>query len=336
MLTPPDISTDTILEFVRDEYALRPRTAEFLPVGADVNSFAYRVEAGDDAVYFLKLRRGEFAEIVVAVPAFLHAHGIPEVMAPLPSVAGRLWESAHGFTWLLYPYFDGGNGYQTPLTEAHWIALGRSMRAWHDTILPPELERLVPREVYSPVWREVVKDFARDVELDRFKDPVARSLAAFWREKRDEIGMIVHRTERLADEMRGNQDAYVLCHTDLHPANVLVGANGALAVVDWDAPLFAPKERDLICLDGGVSPTWNDPREDALFFQGYGPAEINRAALAYYRYTRIVDDLASYGEQIFLARGSLEDREWGLEKMTGQFLPGQVVDIAHRTYQQID
>lgn len=86
---------------------------------------------------------------------------------------------------------------------------------------------------------------------------------------------------------------------------------------------------------GGVGAVWNAAREAELFYQGYGAVEIDPFALAYYRYERIVADLAAYGSQIFEAQGSVEDREKGVRKVMGAFLPNDVVAIAHQTYQQL-
>jgi spectinomycin phosphotransferase len=48
-----------------------------------------------------------------------------------------------------------------------------------------------------------------------------------------------------------------------------------------------------------------------------------------------VADLVAYGTQVFEVQGSAEDREVGVKKVKGQFLPNRVVAIAHRTYQQL-
>lgn len=336
MLTPPDLSTATITALLRDSYGVCAESVTFLPIGADALAAVYRIEAADGSgPYFLKVRRGEFDELAVSVPAFLRSQGIRQVMAATPTATGELWTRAHGFGWILYPFFEGHNGYGSKLSDALWVAFGASMKAIHTTALPPPLAIRVPRESYSPPWLKTVRDYDETVESRRYDDPIAARFAAFWISKRDEIRMIVSRTAALAETLRGQVHRFVLCHSDLHPGNVLIGADDEMVIVDWDNPILAPKERDLICLDGGVGETWNDAREDALFYAGYGPCELDQRALAYYRYERIVADLASYGAQIFEVDGSVEDREQAYRRMTSQFHPHQVIAVAHETYRQI-
>ncbi len=343
MLTPPDIAIDTITALLREQYALRIERVSFLPIGADANAAVFRVEAGNGTPYFLKLKRGDLDEIAVSIPAHLHAHGIARVMAPLATTAGHLWASGHGFTWILYPYFEGENGFRLPLSDAQWVALGQSLRAVHASRLPPELASRVPREDYSPRWRDIVMGYDQQVEAhvyDDVDDQFARRLEAFWRTRRDEIHAMVERAEQLGQMLRqrnGVSDAFVLCHSDLHAGNVLLSASDEieLAIVDWDAPIFALRERDLMFIGGGIGAIWDNAREEALFYQGYGAIEIDPVAISYYRYERIVEDLAAYGEQIFEAQGSAEDREHGLVGTIGQFDPGCVVSIAHQTYERV-
>ncbi len=335
MLTPPALATEAIIACLHERYGLYARQAIFLPLGADVNAAVYRIEAKDGAAYFLKLKRGNFDDIVVAVPAFLHAHGARLVMAPLPATDGHLWVSAHGFTWILYPFMDGKNGYEVALSDAQWVELGESLRAIHDAVLPPAINQRVPREDYSPRWRDVVLRFDEQVETHVYDDPVAERLAAFWRANQSEIQLIVERAGALGQALRNDASPFVICHSDLHAGNILLGANGAMAIVDWDEPISAPKERDLMFVGSNINDVLDDAREVALFYQGYGATALNPVAISYYRYERIAADLAAYGEQIFGVQGSLEDREVGLRQMTGQFLPREVIAIAHRTYQRL-
>jgi spectinomycin phosphotransferase len=255
-------------------------------------------------------------------------------MAPIATSTHTLWVHAQGFDWILYPYFEGRTGFEVALSKTQWIALGESMHAIHTTLLPAALVERMPQENYSPRWRDIVKAFHKQVEQHRYDDPIAASLAAFWMTKRDEIQCIVERAEQLAQALQNRAITLVVCHSDLHGRNILVDANDELAIVDWDEPILAPKERDLMFIGGGVGGIWNNEQEARWFYQGYGPTEIDLLALSYYRYERIVVDIAEYSEQIFGMQGSVEERQKGLGLMN-QFLPNNVVDIAHRSYQQL-
>ncbi|MFL5802431.1 MAG: phosphotransferase [Roseiflexaceae bacterium] len=330
MLTKPRISDDRIIACLHDSFGLHIVQVTFLPLGY-VNSAVYRVTADSGTPYFLKLRRGNFNEIAVAVPAFLYAQGIRQVVAPIATTTHNLWVHAHGFDWILYPFFDGKTGFEVALSKTHWIALGQSMHAIHTTRLPAALAERVPQEDYSPRWRTSVKAFHKQVEQDRYADPTAASFAAFWMTKRDEIQCIVERAEQLAQALQNRAVKLVVCHSDLHGRNVLVGADDELAIVDWDEPILAPKERDLMFIGGGVGGIWNDDQEATWFYQGYGHTEIDLVALTYYRYERIVVDIAERAEQIFGMQGSVAERQKGL-RLIEQFLPNNVVEIAHRSY----
>ena len=332
MLTKPPISDHMIIACLHDHYGLRISQVTFLPIGADINSAVYRVHGVDGRPYFLKLRQGDFDEIAVTVPAFLRSQGIRRVMAPLATPTHRLWVSAHGFDWMLYPFVEGNNGFEVALSNAQWIALGETVKAIHTTALPVELDRRVPREDYSPRWRNMVKVFDQQVENGACLDPIAGRFAAWWLTKRAEIQTIIERAERLGQALQNRAGEFVVCHADLHAWNVMLGTGDDLYIVDWDNPIMAPRERDLMFVGGGVGGIWNNPEEAALFYGGYGPIRIDPVAIAYYRYERIVADIAAYSQEIFGVQGSVEDREEGLKQLMGQFVPNTVVDIAHRSY----
>ena len=330
MLSRPDISDDAIAS-VLNAFGLRISEASFIPSG-DTNSAVYRVTTDDRARYVLKSRRGDFDEIAASVPAHLYSTGIRRVMAPIRTIANQLRIHAHGFDWMLYPFFDGKNAFERPLSREQWIALGETMRQVHTTILPQELARRVPRESYSPHKRDIVKALDSQVDRRSFDDPAAAELAAFWMSRRGEIRAMVERAEQLAPKMTQQADSFVLCHSDLHAGNVLVGAENQITIVDWDNPILAPRERDLMFICGGIGGSWNDPRESEWFFAGYGSAEIDSLAIAYYRYERIVVDIAEYGQRIFEAVGSTTDRQTDLRKLLGGFAPNNVIETADRFY----
>jgi spectinomycin phosphotransferase len=307
MLEKPDLPDEALAAALRDEYALPVAEIAFLPLGADLDTAVYRVVAEEGSAYFLKLRSGTFDDAGVAVSRLLHDRGVAQVIPPIPTRARRLWTRVERFALVLYRF-------------------GRALRGIHASRLPGPLARRIRRETFSPVGRDALRRFQARAERESFEDPVAAELAALLRAERGRITELVERAEALADALRARAPATVLCHGDMHAGNVLLGADGALHVVDWDTLVFAPREHDFEQIGG----RWGGQRASTLFYDGYGPIEPDLAALAYYRYHRIVEDLAVTGEQILATGQGGANRALGLELVVNALRPGQAVDVARR------
>ena len=70
--------------------------------------------------------------------------------------------------------------------------------------------------------------------------------------------------------------------------------------------------------------------EEALFYRGYGPTTVDPRALAYFRYERIIEDIAVCCEQLFLSDAGGADREQALRYLTSNFLPNGTITIVYR------
>ena len=330
MLEKPDLPDESIIACLQADYGLCIVQMAFLPLGADVNTAVYWVVADDATPYFLKLRRGVFDDLSVLVPQFLRAQGIQPIIAPLTTRARQLWARVDDFYVIPYPFVEGRNGFEVELSDRQWVELGVALRSIHTAVVPPPLMRRIAQETYAPHWRDLVKAFLLRVEDTAFADPVAAKLAAFMQTKRDEIHDLVGRAERLALALQTRPLEIVLCHADIHAANILIGANDALYIVDWDTPILAPKERDLMFVGAGLG-ICDTTQQKTLFYQGYGRTEIDPIALAYYRYERIVEDIAAFCQQLLMSNEGGADREQALRYFVSSFLPNHVVDIAYQS-----
>jgi spectinomycin phosphotransferase len=332
MLEKPDLPDQKITACLGGEFELPAVQLTFLPLGADRNTAVYRVLAEDGAVYFLKLRRGPFEEIAVNLPNYLASLGISQVIAPLPTSRGALWADLAPFKVILYPFVEGQNGYQVNLTAGQWAELGVALKQIHTATIPPALTRHLPREAYSPRWREEVKTFLTLVESDRFEDPVARETAGLLKAHRRLIQDLLGRAGRLAEILKDRTSKFILCHSDLHAGNILVDPDGPIYIVDWDDPIVAPKERDLMFVGGGLMGGWRPPEEEMrLFHRHYSPAEIDPLALAYYRYERIIMDIAAFGRALLLTDEDGRDRRQSLHYLKSNFDPNNTIDIAYQS-----
>ncbi len=330
MLEKPNISDEQIISHLRELFGLHATQLTFLPLGADIGTAVYRVIADDGTLYFLKLRKG-FEEISVTVPLFLKSQGIPEIISPLETKSRQGWADFGEYQMILYPFVDGKNGFEMELADHHKRALGRALKAIHSTSVPTELRRSIPKEPFSSQWREQVRSFQAQVEEKSFKDPTAAKLALFIKSKRKEISSLIQRTDQLASEVQSKSLTLVLCHTDIHGANILITEEDNMYIVDWDNPLLAPKERDLMFIGGGIDNIWKREQDESMFYEGYGKTNIDFTVLAYYRYERIIEDLAAYGEQLLSTDEGGADRESGYRRFISNFKPGSTIEIAEKT-----
>jgi spectinomycin phosphotransferase len=330
MLEKPDIRDELIVSHLQEEYGLLVTALAFLPLGADLGTAVYRVVTNAGTVFFLKLRKG-FAEITVTIPLFLKAQGIQEIIAPVETNSGQGWTDFGEYKIILYPFIEGKDGFDIELSDHHRLHLGTALKRIHAVQIPTARKRLIPQETYSLEWRELLKTFQRQVENNTFDEPAAAKLAEFMKVRRAEINRLVERTEELASELQSKSLEFVLCHTDFHGGNILIGEEDEIYIVDWDNPLLAPKERDLMFIGGGIDNIWKSEREEAVFYEGYGKTEIDLSALTYYRYERIIEDLAVICEQLLSSDEDGADRERSYGWFTSNFEPGSTFEIAKRT-----
>jgi spectinomycin phosphotransferase len=330
MLEKPNIPDQLISSLLIKEYRLQVAELTFLPLGADMGTAVYRVIADDGAAYFLKLRKG-FDELSVTIPLFLKSQSVKEIISPIETNSKRGWADFGEYKMVLYPFIEGKDGFERELTDVHRRTLGAALKAIHSANIPPELRKLIPQETFSPQARESVKSLQALVETKIFADPTAAKLAEFMKAKRVEISRLIQRTEELAAKVQSQSLVLVLCHTDIHGGNILIDDMGELYIVDWDNPILAPKERDLIFIGGGIDEIWKTEREESVFYEGYGKTEIDLSALAYYRYERVVQDLAAFGEQLLLSNEGGADRERSLGWFTSNFETGGTIEIAIKT-----
>jgi spectinomycin phosphotransferase len=331
MLEKPPIQDDQISACLRDNYGLTITSIEFLPLGLDNYAGVYRLEASDTYAYFLKVKTGPVNVSSLALPRYLNDHGMDSVVAPLPTTTGQLWCTVESFTLTLYPFINGKSGWGADLSDGLWNEYGEFLRSLHATKLPPEVLAHIPTENFKPDphWHSIVKRLHETILHNYFAHPIENQVAAFWREKYDDIDMVLKRTTVLSRIMQDRSHKMVICHADIHTGNLLITPDERLFVVDWDQPVMAPKECDLLFVTQGGFLT-NKPIVN-LILRGYGDSEIDWQVMAYYRFARAVEDFGGFAERIFLMDNvSDETKQDSADWFRKQFDPGSIVHAAQQ------
>ena len=324
------LPTERILEVLSSAYGIEAIELTFLPIGADLSSSVYKAQAKDGR-YFVKVKHSYDHDTSAAIATLLQNAQIEQVIFPVKTLQGLQSQKMGDWTLLVFPFIEGEDGLCRELTNQQWIDLGRALRQIHEIEVPISLQKQIRQETYSDRWCKAVRWLFKNFDVVSADGDIALKVLKLLKEKKAVIDRLVSRAQQLGEQLKKQSANFVLCHGDIHGGNVLIDKKGHLYIVDWDDPIMAPKERDLMFIGGGVANRWNRPDEEKYFYQGYGPTEIDQAILTYYRYERIVEDIALYCQELMFAVGEDRDKGKSYQEFIDIFNPNGVVDIAFKT-----
>jgi len=320
MLEDPRISTDELQAALGDGFGLEGRGWRFVP-GYDLKAATYAV----DEAWFAKVRFGPFPTAPLEVPAALAGVGIVNVLPPLRTRSGTLWHAmAVDRSLVVYRFVAGRNAMEAGMTREQWIAFGAALRAVHEASVTVEL----PTDVFALLAAASVR-LALDPPRSQGSAAVAR-LAAVLAEHHARIGRALERAAALGERLRQRSFERVLCHADIHAANVLVADDGRIFLVDWDGPMLAPRERDLLFVIGSRIARRVTPEQEAWFFSGYGWVDIDPEAIAFFRYERILEDIGEFARSVRDDDLSEASRQEQITLLASFFEPGSMLDEVER------
>ena len=288
MREPPNIPEQKLRACLQEQYGLSHVSLEFLPRGLDYNAGVYRMVSEQGRPYLLKVSARPLYEAGFFVPRYLNDEGITAVVAPLPAMHNALWTTLGGWIVIVYPFIDGESS-NTGMTNEQWKETGSVFKQIHSVRVQPENFPSLREETFDPMdYIQWVHTFeAQHLHAQHDDSDAARSLREMWVEHQSTIDTIVASMEKLADALQSRTLPYVICHADLHAANLIRDPYGHVHVIDWDEVMLAPKERDFIFV-------WE--RDADAFWEGYGKGEIDHLSLTYYLWERVIQDHIAYAQ----------------------------------------
>ena len=324
----PNVRDERLISALGNAYAISVAALEFLPIGNDAAAAVFRVHC-EQRAYFFKLRKGRPNLASLTIPHHLRKNGIDSVVAPVLTTSGELFAELGEYSLILYPWIDGESNWGKTLSLWQWRAWGVIMRAIHCTSFSEDLKTLLPQEQFGGRWMSRLENVEREVARTCQPHDIAAQMANLWCLKTAEIEQARERYFSLGSRLEAQAYEHVICHADIHPANIIVDEAGAIHIVDWDEVVLAPKERDLMffLVDGHPN--------DAVsaFMDGYGDSEVDRIGLAYYRYDWVLQEFCDYGERVFLS-SDLSERElqFSMDEYNKLFSAGDVVELAKAAF----
>lgn len=332
--------------WVREDFGVELTSIDRVGLGADAAAELWRGASAAGASYAVKWSGGGTpAGLLVA--AHLVEHGVPGVVAPVPSRPGRLWSEREGRRLFLLPWVSGARALDGGMREEHWVSFGEMLAQVHATAVTEAVAEYLPAEdhthdrvasaarVLDSRLYEVVDESA---DVGDLADHLVRALIQEWRGGMARlVRTLLDQADGLGRKLRTWPAPGVLCHGDPHVLNVLLDGDEKVWLIDWDDVVLAPRERDLMFAIGGVlafAPV--TPQEQSWFFAGYGSADLDPVRLAYYRCTRALEDLVGWALQVVdMSRYSASERADALSMVRGVRSPTGLARLALSSLQDL-
>ncbi len=266
-MQPSSFLEQAILSCLKHHWGITISDLSPLEVGADLEAAVYRAKTLTKATYFVKLTRSNSQDLGTRVVEALSQTGLSHLVPALKTQKGEQIKPVGDYTLSVFPFIQGQSGFHRQLSQKQWYSLGKALRQMHETPLPDSLVLELPQVSHTPRWRQAVREIIPLLDKKLSGDRVGMDFQGFMKQQLALIKWLLDQAEVLAQQVHPLVVPSVLCHGDIHAGNVLIDEKDHFYIVDWDTPLLAPKERDLMFIGGGVGNVWNKPEEAVLFYQ---------------------------------------------------------------------
>ncbi len=330
MLADPRLDLAELKATLRAGWGVDAATVSFIP-SYDPDTASFEVSAAHDR-FFLKVYFGSPPDTAHEVPRALVEAGVPNILAPIRTGASTLSAPMGERSLALYPFVPGPNAAVAGMTDDQWRTFGATLRAVHDSGVEQAFGDHLRAETFSLAAAAPVREVLELIRTRQFESPAARRFAEFWRAHTGRIGAMLDRAVELGAVLQTRSLDRVLCHSDIHAANIIV-TDAGIHLVDWDGPMVAPRERDLLFVIGSRIAREVLPHEERWFFEGYGAVQVDLEAIIYYRYERILEDIGVDGASVFGDASQTEaTRRAQVDLVMSFFAPGGILETAERVY----
>ena len=206
--------------------------------------------------------------------------GVKNISYPIPTKDGALGIEVGSYASVLFNFIDGKTALEAEFSDKQYTALGKLLGRVHQSKVDYQI-----KEDFSIPSKD---DFLKITSL-LTKKPNGASTIEAWQ------------------LLSPSKDKIVVCHGEPSPGNIVVDKKGEVYLIDWDEPIFAPKEKDLMFFEKTMKP----------FMSGYSAhsrdTTINDNVKAFYSHLWNINEVTDFGDRLLLNPGTEEENKHNLE-----------------------
>ncbi|MCM3268115.1 phosphotransferase [Paenibacillus elgii] len=297
---------DNIPNLLKEHYDLD--ATNILPQQGGWAALAFKVYCGKQA-YFLKVYEKSRAStpkwtalidqyVPITIWLMQHSGLKGKLPIPVPTQTGAYKCEDDDGIYLLYEYIEGETIGEKALTAGQVGELSSMIAELHlyGEEIPVETKAI--KEDFTVPFLPQLR-----VALDREVCTLPRDLKELITPHLKQVEELTDTVEKLSAELKNRNLRMVLCHTDLHPWN-LMQTDRELVLIDWEGLKLAPVEADLMSFVD--EPYYDDFVH--IYRQVHPDFAINPDVLQFYRYRRKLEDIWEFMEQLLFDRQEAQER----------------------------
>lgn len=324
---------EDIVEKINHRFNLTVNEIETISWGADFSCQKYLLRAHAGQSYFMKqCKTNKFNELQFL--EYLNEKIGESIIAPIKCINGDPHYFDGDLYYSIFPYIDGKNGFEQELSSNDLKNVGRILKRVH-RIDKKKIKKEfgIPSHKIAFQLVQKLNDINNDNTINPF-DELSDKLLVFLNTHHSEIVELIDISRSLAEMVVDNEEEYVLCHSDVHAGNILKSKD-EIFLIDWDQPVFANKELDLLFFGGGIAGKINSEEDENAFLAGYGETEIDYRLIVLFQIFRIFEDIYIYHNLILNGKQTADERYMSFNYLKENFAPGNTIDCTYRFLERI-
>lgn len=306
MISEPTIDKTQLIPLLEESYNIKVETILFNPKGEA--SWSYSIETSDKK-YFLKLIKSkDFNSDPYEFTFRLFSEGnIQNIVHPLKVASGEISLLFEEFNLVLFDYIDGKTIREQALNEHHLEELGEILAKIHQS--KDIVGAYTQKEGFDNPHKADIINIYKSLESLGELNEIQEKTKHLYLDYKEKFLDEQNKLEELISKLKSQNIEFVNCHGEPSPGNVIVSKDGKIYLIDWDFPLFAPKEKDLLFFDKNFTHVL------AGYQKVVPDVEINEDVKRYYGLLWNVQEIADWGTRILFEDISLEEQNHSYDEL---------------------
>jgi len=310
MLTESNVDKSLLKKVIQENFGISVISLTLVPKWETAR--ACIVETSKHANFFLKI----YSDDSVPDSAFRFAHdlyakaGITNITHPVATNNGQMRTQIGDFHIALFDLISGTTAEQHELTVRQLERLGELLARIHQS--KTMIGEYSVRERFEIPFRDRLVAIFNDMSKISGNSTKYKTQLKFFLEPHRQKFMEELETLRvLQRKVRRKNLEFVNCHGEPSPGNILSSNDGEIYLLDWDDPIFAPKEKDLLFFKDNIGPVM---KGYSVFSQD---TVIDQDVLEFYGHLWNLGEIAYYGGKILFENHSDEQNRIWLDNLKG-------------------